>query len=197
MRQSICHWQLPPSIPPASSGPAKPAPVSWSLLQRVAGAGAARPLRYCQLAGPTPSIRFPRPSSPAALGPFRAGGWLGLPACLVPSFCLSVGRGDVAPTIARASSGTPGGALARIRPGFALLAVLQSLSPPLRAASVRASLPRGPSPCALRRPSSRRGPAAPLARGRRCRARPGPAHFGSSADPPGLPAPLRREGTNN
>lgn len=63
------------------------------------------------------------------------------------------------------------------------------LSPPAQARSrVRASLPWSPSPCALRRPSSRRGPAAPLARGRRCRARPGPARFGSSADPPGLSA---------
>ena len=60
---------------------------------------------------PTPSIRFPRPSSPAALGSFVAGGWLGLPACLAPSSGLAVGRGGVDPAIARASSGSPGEAL--------------------------------------------------------------------------------------
>ena len=47
-------------------------------------AGAARPLTYCLLspAHPHPG-RFHRPSSPAALGPHRAGGLLGLPACSV------------------------------------------------------------------------------------------------------------------
>ena len=81
----------------------------------------------------------------------------------------------------------PGWRTCALAPALPFLTVLQPLSPLLRAASPSASLPRGPSPCALRRPSSRRGPAAPLARGRRCRARPGPARFGSSAVRRGLP----------
>ena len=48
--------------------------------------GAARPLRFCCLCGPTPPACCPRPSARAALGSFVAGGYA---ACARPAWSFS------------------------------------------------------------------------------------------------------------
>ena len=69
----------------------------------------------------------------------------------------------------------------------------RSLSPPAQArAHGRASLPRSPSPRHLCGRVCAVGPRSPFGLRAACLARPGPAHFGSLADPPALPVLFAR-----
>ena len=76
-----------------------------------------------------------------------------------------------------------------------LCALRRSLSPPAQArAHGRACLPRSPSPCHLCGRICAVGPRSPFGWCAACLARPGPAHFGSQADPPALPAQVAARG---
>ena len=135
-------------------------------------------------AGPPSPAGCPRPSSPAALGSFVAGGWSGLAGLLRPcspacplgrrlSRRCRLGRSRLRLRAGRCRF-TPAAGFSRGRRTVPVVA--QALSPGV-AARFRPGRPRFLGALSVRSapPIFARGPAAPLARGRRCRARPGPA----------------------
>ncbi len=147
--------------------------------------GAAWPLRFCCLCGPTPPACCPRPFARAALGSFVAGGYA---ACARPAWSFSP-----AWLLVRRTSRRRRKIRSRRKTSFAPASGFpEALSPGVRAgdrAGRGSSEPLSAFP--VRRDCPRWGPAAPSAGASHPVLRPGPAHFGTLADPRGRPAPLR------